>query len=358
LAAVAVRRTVQTCQVTSRRAAVVLALVAASLTASRAAHAEVDLKWDAPPGCPERDDVLNRIGALVGSSLDKTEGLAVEGTIERTNGRYSLELLVRDGREVRTRVIASESCADLAGAAAVTLALLLGIEVHSAEPPADGGTSTPTTSNDPSTKARDGGSQKRDERAARGDAATEKPTPPEAPEASSQGWNLLLRVPAFSADFGPMPKPTLGVGLGVGVRHASWRFLLDGRISRGQTVSAPELGDGVGAELERLTGEVMACRGWRLPPFELGPCVGLAVEHVSARGTGAGVSPELQRATWPALRAGAVTHWYALDSLAFFASVTGYVELSRPRLVIEGLGEIGQFPTLAAGFLLGAEWIL
>jgi hypothetical protein len=342
--------------VTSRRAAVVLALVAASLAAAPAARAEVDLKWDAPLGCPQRDDVLNRIGALVGSSLDKTGGLSVEGTIERASGRYSLTLLVRDGREVRTRVIASDSCADLAGAAAVTLALLLGIEVHSAEPPADGGTIGPTTSNDDSNKARDGGgNQKRDEPAAQGAATTKKP---KAPEESSPGWNLLLRAPAFSADFGPMSKPTLGVGLGVGVRYDSWRFLLDGRISRGQTVSAPELGDGVGAELERFTGEVTACRGWRLPPFELGPCVGLAVEHVSARGTGAGVSPESQRATWPALRAGAVTHWHTLDSLAFFTSVTGYVELSRPRLVIEGLGEIGQFPPLAAGFLLGAEWIL
>jgi hypothetical protein len=44
--------------------------------------------------------------------------------------------------------------------------------------------------------------------------------------------------------------------------------------------------------------------------------------------------------------------------LAFFASVTGYVELSRPRLVIEGLGDVAQFPPLAAGFTLGAEWIL
>jgi hypothetical protein len=47
-----------------------------------------------------------------------------------------------------------------------------------------------------------------------------------------------------------------------------------------------------------------------------------------------------------------------LDSLAFFASATGYVELSRPRVVIEGLGEIVQFPPLAAGLLVGAEWIL
>jgi len=44
--------------------------------------------------------------------------------------------------------------------------------------------------------------------------------------------------------------------------------------------------------------------------------------------------------------------------LAFFAGVTGYLELARPRLVIENLGEVGQLAPVAAGAAVGLEWIL
>ena len=47
-----------------------------------------------------------------------------------------------------------------------------------------------------------------------------------------------------------------------------------------------------------------------------------------------------------------------MKSLAFFAGVTGYLELSRPRLVIEGLGEVRQLAPVAAGAMVGVEWIL
>jgi hypothetical protein len=47
-----------------------------------------------------------------------------------------------------------------------------------------------------------------------------------------------------------------------------------------------------------------------------------------------------------------------VESLAFFAGVTGYLELARPRLVIQGLGEIEQFAPAAIAVALGVEWIL
>ena len=91
-----------------------------------------------------------------------------------------------------------------------------------------------------------------------------------------------------------------------------------------------------------MTGHLTLCHGWRSVQFEIAPCLGMALEHVTAQGFGQRVSPESQRAVWPALSAGAVGYWYPLKSLAFFAGITGYIELSRPRLVIEGLGEVRQ----------------
>jgi hypothetical protein len=84
----------------------------------------------------------------------------------------------------------------------------------------------------------------------------------------------------------------------------------------------------------------------------------VALEYLRARGFGDEVSPSSQRALWPAPSAGGIAHFHALESLAIFVGVTGYVEVSRPRIVIEGLGEVAQLAPAALGATFGVEWIL
>jgi hypothetical protein len=345
----------------ARRAAFGLAL--ASFVAAPTARADLDLRWDAPAGCPQRGEVLDRIRSLAGSAFDRTEGLLVEGRVARVNGRFSLTLLVRDGREVRTRSIASDSCADLAGAAAITLALLLGVDVGSTEPPADDGADDPAGPKGESDARNAGGSDERgsEEPGGRSDqrAPLAERAQPAVPGAStSRGWAVVVRAPMVAADVGPLPHPTVGVGLGLGIRYEAWRLLLAGHVSRTQTLRAEESGEAFGAEVQRMTGHIVTCRGWRWPRFEVAPCVGLALEHVTATGFGDSVVPGSRRATWPAPSAGAVGHWYAMESLAFFVGGTGYLQLARPRLVIDGLGEIGHLAPAAVAATVGAEWIL
>jgi len=319
-----------------------------------AARAELNLKWDAPPGCPRGTDVLNRIRALAGSSLEKTENLSAEGRITSAKGRFHLTLLVRDGRDVRKRVIASDSCADLAGAAAISLALLLGIDVSAAAPDAAGPKDSASANGQTTPGTRD------EDRSVSPGARSEEPgerNPSSAPNSAS-GWNFLLRGPLLVADLGPLPNPSVGTGLGIGARYESWRVLLAGYVYRGQTVDAESGEFGAGADLDRMSGQLTLCRGWRSAHFEIAPCLGLALEHLTAQGFGQGVSPESERALWLAPSAGAVGHWYPLKSLAFFAGITGYLELARPRLVIEGLGEVRQLAPGAAGAVIGVEWIL
>ena len=305
--------------------------------------------------------MLDRIRALAGPSFDKTENLSAEGRITPANGRFYLTLLVRDGRDVRKRAIASDSCADLAGAAAITLALLLGIEVNTAgSPPQE----APPKAGASGAGGQSGSNERRSEdRGVRSDARGEESAerdPGRTASSAPRRWNLLLRAPILVADVGPLPNPSAGAGLGVGVRYDSWRLLLTGHVYLGQTVHATDAGGefGAGADLHRMTGQLSLCHGWRSSAFEIAPCLGLALEHVTAQGFGQGVSPESQRALWAAPSAGAVAHWYPLKSLAFFAGVTGYLELSRPRLVIEGLGEVQQLSPVAAGAVIGVEWIL
>jgi hypothetical protein len=185
-------------------------------------------------------------------------------------------------------------------------------------------------------------------------------TPPGAKTSteSTRHWALIVRAPVAAFDLGPLPHPVFALGVGVGLRYESWRIVLGGRLSQGQTVDAPDSVGAFGAEIDRITGELVACHGWRSSQFEIAPCAGLALEHVNAQGFGEGIAPTSQRTTWPALGVGGVAHWYALESLAFFLGVTGYVELARPRVVVEGFGEVAQFAPVALGGTFGAEWIL
>jgi len=307
----------------------------------------LDLRWDAPPGCPGREEVIDRIRALAGSSLDQTDGLAARGRITRVNGRFQLTLLVPDGVEVRARVIESDTCVELAGAAAVTLALLLGIEPRIDEQPEERQPEDEPSAAPPARAA------------ANGDPSVDGSDEDRPGDPDRQGgrWAFVLQAPVLGVDAGPLPRPSPGAGLGIGTRRGSWRVLFTGTFSAPQSVQAPGLDESVGSDLQRLTGRLTTCRGWRSGRLELSPCVGVALEYVAARGFGDGISPHERRAVWPAPGVGVVAYGHASKSLAFFVGAGGYLELARPYLVIDGIGEVAQLEPAAAGATVGLEWI-
>src|SRR4051812_7466952 len=84
------------------------------------------LRWSAPAGCPQQQDVKARIERLAGSKKANEGPFVAEGVITRTDdARFHLTLVVRAGTLVSQRNIESKSCDQLAGAAAVALGLLL-----------------------------------------------------------------------------------------------------------------------------------------------------------------------------------------------------------------------------------------
>jgi hypothetical protein len=337
----------------ARRAVFGLTVLMGSLLAELTARAELELRWNAPQDCPQREAVENRIRALAGPLLAQTKGLSAEGSITRAEGRFNLTLLVRDGSEVRKRVITSDSCATLEGAAAITLALLLDAEVR-AESPAD---DQKGTTNEKDAAPRDGEPRGRSDRVA-------EPRPASPPVAAVAGgasapprrWAALVRGPTVVADLGPLPSPTIGVGLGLGIRYQSFRVMLSGSYFAEQTVSVPDQGDALGAELKRMTGQLTVCRGWRSIRFEVSPCVGLALEIMTARGFGNGVTASQQWTVWPAPSAGVIAHWHTLQAVGLFAGVSVSIELSRPHVAIEGVGEVAQLGPAAVGAAAGLEW--
>jgi hypothetical protein len=354
---------------------VALTLATASVFTANAARAELDFRWEAPANCPQRGVVMERIRSLTGSTLDQ-EKLRAEGRVTQVGGRFFLTLLVRDGSGPKKRVIASDSCANLAGAAAVTLALLLGVDLGSSESRTatesengletlpsssrrsassnDEDDATPTTPRDTARDDRkrdaDDESQPGSERVGEGTGGDE--------EAPGRSWALLVRAPALLAELGPLPNPSLGVGVGIGFRHQTWRVLLQGQLFREQTLEAPGPGGALGVELQRVTGKLTACHGFRVDRFEIAPCVSAIFETLEANGSGSGITGRSSRTAWLAPAAGATLFWYPSEAVALFGAVTGAVQLARPRLVVEDFGEIDQVAPVSAGVSVGLEWIL
>jgi hypothetical protein len=95
------------------------------LTTPAMAEPQLELSWSAPPNCPQETAVRQKLRAIWGESQPKTQRLRADGVIVRVGHRFRLTLTLLDASADRSRSIDADSCADLAGAAAVTLGLLL-----------------------------------------------------------------------------------------------------------------------------------------------------------------------------------------------------------------------------------------
>lgn len=360
-------------------AAVVAACVALFIPRRALAEDAVDLTWDAPPGCPRVGAVRERLRALRGTRSRVSGRLRAEGRIVRVDGRYRLILGVHEGNAVLERRIDADSCKDLAGAAAVALALLLRDDDGSREPAGTSSNATEprATAAEPDNAGEAASSENRDasptsEEAARTAEQSERsatPNPSERPDVkapetpqtpgpltpseSKRSWRVLVR-PIASLDVGPLPRPAGTFGLALGWSSEDWRLLLVGRntVEQSMTSSAqPE----AKADVRRMTLELWACRSWRRGIVEGGPCLAFAGERTAASARGLGVTASDASVLGFGLGPGAgglihVTRWLALG-----ANANLLLETSRPRLVLAGLGEVGKLGPVSLSLSIGAE---
>lgn len=341
----------------------------------RLAHAEdaVDLTWDAPPGCPQANAVRERLRSLRGARSRPSQ-LRAEGRIVRVDGRYRLTLGVHEGAQVLERKIDAQSCKDLAGAAAVALALLLRDE-ESRESAAKAGPRPETNPSDP----------------ARASTSVEPSTPTPPPEAEPpppepkpepppptpvvrpepadrdvtpsgppRSWRLLLR-PLASVDVGPLPSPNPSLGVGLGWSWKRWSALLVGRKSWPATVTRsgpPVTYDGptdVNAEFERLMLELWACRDFRAGALDAGPCLAVSGQRIAASGGGFAVTSSPEHTVTLNLGAGLSARLHLSEWLALAANAHALLATSRPRFVIDEAGQVYQFGLASLSLGLGLE---
>ncbi|MDQ2644100.1 MAG: hypothetical protein M3020_09815 [Myxococcota bacterium] len=339
--------------------------------ASRAACADelVNLRWRSPPGCPESGAVEAQVRGIVSNSPRVTPGLRADGEITRNGGKYRLTLLVFDGDARRERIIESDSCTALAGAAAVALSLYLRGDnsgTDSAVPtPADdrpraadvnahsAAASGQTRAKSPPPEA----SRRAPEEAKRQPSSDGNESDSDA-AADSGKLQLVLRAPLGAVDAGLLTEADLSAGAGIGLRYRSWHFGTSVRFFQSETLEVTNLPN-VSVSVDRIALDVWGCRSWSLGPFELGPCLTLGIDRFGAEATGHRVDARSRNFLAFAPGAGAQAHLRISDWFALFASVNAGIETSRARLTIDGgVGEVERLGStrLAAG--LGTEWIL
>lgn len=360
-------------------AAAALGLLLLSSKSFAQASAPVQLRWQAPANCPQEAQVRQKLRDMLGASAADAAAsrLRAEGQIEPVGERFRLTLNIHYDLVNGTRVVHASSCEDLGGVAAVTLALLFRAE-HSSSTPLTardlGGGSAAVAVNDRTAGAEDhsDGATNEAAGAGAGDAERRPPATPataHALESSEQArtsdtsgsgprrLHLLLRAPELRAELGVLPAPSYGIGFGAGLRYDAWRFLLSGTLWLAQDYE-PGPFVGYGAHFGRVGGELDVCRGFRSAYFELSPCVLLALDDVSARGTGVGLSSTNPQTAFLSVGAGLQGLWELTHNLGLIFGVNGRIATSRPRFVSEGVGEISQVGPAAVGLVLGCEWLI
>jgi hypothetical protein len=383
-----------------RRSALSL-LLAGGLVPARAfaENAElVDLQWAAPSECPDSDAVRARIRKLAGPTHTAGNQLRAEATVTRKDeGGFHLQLVIRAGNLEGTRNIDAKSCADLAGAAAVALALLLqssgpldeGELTGRSAPgsaPSDAASSTGNAASSTGNAASSTGnaasstgnaasstgnaasstgngaaapaSQMPPPAAARAEPERESPRESTPDTPAARRWYGLLQIPVGAVSIGPLEQVGFGAGFAGGAMIDRWRFLAEGKLWLSQHATGGSEPEQYGADLDRFTASLRACHALLLGRIELAPCVSVLLEHLSARGTGANVAARSAGATWVAVGLGGQARLHVAPWFNVVLGIDGQLETSRPVIQIEGAGTVDQLAPVAAMVTLGSEWIL
>jgi len=323
----------------------------------------LDLSWQAPLGCPQESAVREQIRALVPSAMLESGSLKAEGTITRVDKRFRLNLVLHLGEISGERSIDSDSCSDLAGAAAVAVGLLLQSATQSAgdEPSTTSGASSGSEPGAAGSQTPENPDSPRSPKPS--DVTASAPAPETQPVATltdrsarPRSWRVFLQAPQLGFDVGPLPKPSFGLVVAAGFSVQQWRFAASLELPRSQHLGLP--GESrAGAELQHWAVESWTCRGWRSGRLELAPCLLIGLDWLRANGVGAGVTGRSARASWLSVGAAALGRWYVADWLALTASAGAKVEGARPTISIDGLSESGRLEPAALTFRAGPVWI-
>lgn len=312
-----------------------LVALTAALAVAPAPNAESTLAWSAPTGCPDRDAIVARIEAHLGTPLDAPRPVVVQASAEvvADSAGYLLRIEVRSDSGQRRREIAGGDCDELSSVAALLVAIAI-----------DPGVTTPTSD-----------AQPEPEPAPEPEPEPEPepdPEPEPEPDPAPRRVGGALRV-AGGLAIGPLPGPAplLSIAGAIRVRWFRGELAVAHRLAR-ETTS--RTGDGAVAEIASTTAELAACGVPSLRIVEFPLCLGVEAgaltgrsREVRAPATGAG--------PWLAARGGGGVIVLPIERLGIAIDLDVVVPLSRPGFVVEGVGELHRAAPAGVDGILGLE---
>lgn len=337
-----------------RLAAALIVLLGSTQTRAQAPD-PLELTWNAPSFCPSGESIQERVRNILGGVETSGTPVRADATVSRQGkGRLRLKLVVRSGTSASERIFHGGSCEDLAGAAAVSLALV----VRAAEPlgAAERLVGAPEA-RDSSSSAEPRPALENSERISAAHVGSESNS--KRLVAPNPGGHVgprrgILQAPLVTLGVGPFPNPSVGTALAAGLRLQRWYFLGEANAWLQQELKARNVA--AGARVDRLELGLRTCYAFPLAPFELAPCMKASVVHIWARGTGAYVEAETAESTWIAASAGAQVRLALAQWLTLVATADAQLGMARPRLSVDGLGAVGELAPAAVLINLGSEW--
>jgi hypothetical protein len=311
----------------------------ASTPSAEAEDEPLVVRWSAPPECPDRAALVQRIAALVPGATGR--GVAVEIDLHREATGLRGSLVLRTPWGSTTRVLEAERCEAVLEATALLVAIAIEpLETERAlarEHAA--GVAPPTTRevpSPPSPRRRTAAPVAPTEPA--GQPAmepSEAPSPSPAPSRVVQG---KVRVEGGAAA-GLLPEPGTVVAVAAGVRYRLVRVGAHGVLWPAQQALHPR-DPTVAATLRLWAAGAHACSGPRWGAVELPVCLGLDAGAMRGQGRGALLRAEAAVRPFLALRLGPALAWSPVPAVALWLGVDVAATVVRPRFSIEDLGPI------------------
>jgi hypothetical protein len=269
-------------------------------TAQRVGAADLELDWIAPPACPTLHDVKARVLDQMASSVPANLSALIEVT--RVESGYRADVVLRSRAGFGKRRLEHPQCDVLADSVAVLIAL-------------------------------------------------SSPTQPSS--ARERGLALTLS-PEGRVLAGSLPALAVGVGATIALEGLSaLRLELQAGYYLPQSTSFEQ--SAIGGNFQLLTLGLCIGRLWSIGRVHWGPCLGVQVHHVSARGVG-GMTQWAGSTSWwgPALRLlGRVQLW---PVLSINVAVEGMLPVFRPEFVFVNVGEeLHRVDVLALQVSVGPE---
>ncbi|MEE9386915.1 MAG: hypothetical protein V3V08_26150 [Nannocystaceae bacterium] len=332
------------------------------------------LTWDAPNACPSKASVVSRVLGLTGGATPP-EDLQFEFRIRRTGEvGFLMQRISTDGTDARR--FESRDCDELGDAAAVMIALAIGLDSRDVTGPV-----VPLGSASDSRRVRESGSQSGSPPGSQSgsrlgsrsdtqtDSQPDSQPPPEIKRVGEQTGaqlgprlrrvraRVFPQVAASVATFGVwqvIPGVWPAAIVGVGLRGSG--FALDGRISLLPWARAyADEARAYGGTLTQLLVDLRACVVLFGSLVELPLCAGAAGGIVRARGVGRLKRPETAVSPWVGVAAGPELR-LPLRSVVFTASVDALAMPRRPNFVVQGGGAVCCASRWGLRFGLGAEF--